>query len=968
MSRSAIFKSGLAALLLSLNASVFALSADTYEVDNSNAADEAAATTAGVTRDEFASAASRAAAKSITSGSTQTHSLHTGGAFSGGGPADRDFVKFTLTVDSDIILQTDENTGPADTFLRLFDSSGNQLSSDDDGNPVGNFTSRLSVSSLSPGTYYASVESYGMRTDDASTIESYKLSYVAGSTGSRLSPVITSKSTAAGALGGQFQYDIASLGSSPIFFQAQSLPPGLTLAGSTIIGVPTQLGTFATTLTANNGAPPASTATVTITVTDFGVIASIAGDGRARLAGDGGLSEMASLSSPGGVAVDGAGNIFVADTNNHVVRRIDSATRTITTIAGTGIAGFSGDNGNARNARLSSPSGVYVDTNNNIFIADTGNHVVRRVSSTGTITRIAGNGGAAGYAGDGLIAGNVAVMLNSPVSVALDSSGNLYIADRDNHCIRRVSQSTGLISTVAGTGGVSGNTGDGGLATAATLSSPSGVLLDSTGIMYISDKDNNRVRKVASGAITNFAGNSSGTSGSSGDGGAPASAFLNQPVGLALDSGNNLYIVDQGNSIIRKVASSIISAVVGGGTPDNSLTDHGASGTDLGAVANAVLTFPSGVAVDATGLNIIIADSASGSASAHRIRRAATASVPAITSALTLSGTKDQPLTSPYTISSTGHPTPTYTAANLPAGLSLLNGVITGVPTVSGVADVVLTATNARGVDTKTLRVTIGGSTGGTLAFSDTTPDITVSPSPSFVNSTTIFVAPTVVNGADLKAYTWDFGDGGASAGDVASHTYTSAGVYTATLTVTDGGTPLTLTGSVGVNATDVTESTIVSKAQFKFNFAAANKDSILLSGSIPLRKTGFTISGATVQARVGSITKSYTLSSKGIGTGTDTKNDVFKLSGKLDSGAIDEAGLFVYGKFSLSIKADTFADDLAALGFAANISTSKPIKVPVLISINGDSYIETVTVVFSSTAKSGTGVKLSEGSSINTR
>ncbi|MFH0939849.1 MAG: PKD domain-containing protein [Planctomycetota bacterium] len=941
----------ISALVLFTGGSALAatLPADSYEADNDNAADGAL---------DNLSTTTRGLAKTITSGTTQKHSLHVGGSFLGG-PADRDVVKFTLTAASDVILQTDENIGPCDTVLRLFDSSGVEIGSDDNGNTAGNGASSLFMTNLAAGTYYACVEQHGLSNgDDALAIESYKLSFISAATGRRLSPLITSKSSVPAALGGTFNYIITTLGSAPMFFSVQGLPPGLALSGSTITGILTQLGTFTATLTVTNGAKPDSTLSVTITVTAFGVISSYAGTGSARLSGDNDLAALASLNTPNGVALDSKNNLYIADTNNHVIRIVDAQTRIIKTFAGTGLAGLSGNGGKALNAKLNSPRGVAVDSADNIYIVDTGNNMIRKVTS-GIISRVAGIGGTAGYTGDGGSALNA--RFDTPSALTLDAAGNFYIADTNNNVVRKVTVATGIISRFAGDGtGAAGNTGDGGAATAATLRSPTGVAMDTAGNVYIADSQNHRIRCVATnGIISNFAGSPTAESGSTGDGGAATAALLDLPLGVSLDSTGNLYIADSNNRAIRKVSGGNIATLVGGGTPDYSLADYGASLTDGGAVASAVLRSPVNVAVDATGANITIVDKF-----AHRIRRAAIATVPNITSVLTLSATQNQPLTAPFYVLATGHPAPSISAEGLPDGLSLHNGVISGVPTQTGIANVLLTAANSRGSDVKTLCITITGDIASTLTYSDTAPAITVSPNPASVDAIVIFVAPTVTGGADLKEYSWDFGDPDdiqSHLGSVASYTYSTVGVYLVTLTIDDGDTTLTLIATVAINASDVTEKMLISKARFKFNFAIANKDSISISGSAPFRKIGV-VDGVIVNVNVGDIAHSYTLNSKGSSNGSGGKNDVFKLSVRTSDPPFDPAGLYVMGKFKLLIRADTFSDDLANLGFKQNVTTAIPIKVPILITINDDSYLEIVTIAFKSNEKTGSGAKMSDG------
>jgi subtilase family serine protease/sugar lactone lactonase YvrE len=346
-----------------------------------------------------------------------------------------------------------------------------------------------------------------------------------------------------------------------------------------------------------------------------GVITTVAGNGTSRFSGDGGSATAASLADPIDVAVDSVGNIFIVDASNHRVRKVDAATRAITTVAGNGIEGFSGEGGLATGASLHDPSGVAVDSAGNLFIADLTNQRIRRVdATTGIITTVAGNG-TRDFSGDGAPA--TGASLKDPSGVAVDSAGNIFIADTVNQRIRKVAATTGVITTVAGSTIVAGSdalpgfSGDGGPATTARLANPIGVDVDNAGNLFIADLSNQRVRKVdaATGIITTVAGN--GARGFSGDGGAATSASLQDPVGVAVDNAGNLFIADLTNQRVRRVdaASGVITTVAGNGS-------SGFSG-DGGPATSAALTNPSGVAVDSTG-SLFIADSLN-----QRIRRVA---------------------------------------------------------------------------------------------------------------------------------------------------------------------------------------------------------------------------------------------------------------------------------------------------------------------------------------------------------
>jgi uncharacterized protein (TIGR03437 family) len=325
-------------------------------------------------------------------------------------------------------------------------------------------------------------------------------------------------------------------------------------------------------------------------VSPDGIITTVAGNGTQGFSGDGGPATAAELDGPTGVAVDGAGNLFIADNNR--IRKV-SASGAIATVAGDGAPGrfFFGDGGPATAAGLDLPTGVAMDGAGNLFIADVGNYRVRRVSPDGAITTVAGNG----------------------VSVAVDAGGNLFIADIGNHRIRRVSPD-GIITTVAGTG-TQGFSGDGGPATSAELNFPNAVAVDRERNLFIADGSNHRIRKVSpDGIITTVAG--TGMPGSSGDGGPATSAGMS-PRSVAVDAAGNLFIADVNNDQIgtgydgttdtlsqthriRKVSpDGIITTAAGGGT---------AHWGDGGLATSAEVRFPTGVAVDGAG-NLFFATS-----------------------------------------------------------------------------------------------------------------------------------------------------------------------------------------------------------------------------------------------------------------------------------------------------------------------------------------------------------------------
>ena len=341
------------------------------------------------------------------------------------------------------------------------------------------------------------------------------------------------------------------------------------------------------------------------------LIATAAGNRSAGFSGDGNAATNAALYYPAGAAVDEGGNLFIADTSNNRIRKVD-VNGIITTVAGNGSDGFSGDGNAATNAALSRPQGVAVDKGGNLFIADTYNQRIRKVDVNGIITTVVGNGSAS-FSGDGNAATNAA--LNYPAGVAVDNGGNLFIADSSNHRIRKVDVN-GIIATAAGNGSASFS-GDGNAATNAALNYPGGVAVDNGGNLFIADSLIQRIRKVdVNGIITTVAGN--GSAGFSGDGNAAINAALYYPGGVAVDNAGNLFITDSSNNRIRKVdVNGIISTAAGNGSA-------GFSGDGNGA-ANAALYYPFGVGLD-NGGNLFIADTYN-----HRVRKVMHANLSTLT-------------------------------------------------------------------------------------------------------------------------------------------------------------------------------------------------------------------------------------------------------------------------------------------------------------------------------------------------
>lgn len=398
--------------------------------------------------------------------------------------------------------------------------------------------------------------------------------------------------------------------------------------------------------------------------TDGGNISTVAGNGNDGFSGDGGTATAAEIDTPQSVSVNDDGDFFIADEKNNRIRMVDKSTGNISTYAGTGAVGYSGDGGPATSAEMHEPHGVFVDTTGDLYLADTGNHVIRKIdAATQVISRVGGTPRDMGV-GDGLLATNV--FLGKIEDVAIDSAGNLFIAATDQVRVRRVDAGTGVISTVIGSGsefapavatddvmlleprgvavdgagnvyvtdsdflnsrivkyavatstyatvagtGAGGFSGDGGLATAATIREPRGIAFDASDNFYIADTENHRIRKVdaATSIISTIAGNGSG--GFSGDGGSATAAQIKRPEKVALDDAGNVYIADTENHRIRKVTLSDgnITTIAGTGVA-------GYSG-DGGDATLAMLRMPAGVGfIDGTPSYLYIGDSDN-----HRVR------------------------------------------------------------------------------------------------------------------------------------------------------------------------------------------------------------------------------------------------------------------------------------------------------------------------------------------------------------
>jgi uncharacterized protein YjdB len=467
--------------------------------------------------------------------------------------------------------------------------------------------------------------------------------------------------------------------------------PSIATVGSTgvVTGISAGIDTISYTVTNACGSVVA-TKVVTVTAasgTSCSIITTIAGNGTLGFSGDGGAATTAQMNFPGSICRDAIGNIYISDGNNSRIRKVDTS-GIVTTIAGTGTAGFSGDGGPATAAQLNLPAGINIDNTGNLYIADRVNQRVRKVSTSGIISTIAGNG-TSGFSGDGGPA--TAAQLNNEWSIAVDGAGNVFVTGNGNHRIRKIS-ATGIISTFAGNGSV-GSSGDGGMATAAQLNSPNIRTIDASGNLYITEAGGNRLRRInGAGIINTIAGN--GTVGFSGDGGPATAAQLNFPNGGgAVDALGNVYFADQQNNRVRKVdLSGIITTVVGSGTA-------GYSG-DGAAATSALLNYPIDLITDALG-DLYIVDHNN-----HAVRKVTQVSAPTITS---ISGPSSISVGSTITLTNTT-PGGVWTSSNPSIATIGSTGIVTGVS--PGIDTISYTVTNACGTAVGTKVVTVAASSG----------------------------------------------------------------------------------------------------------------------------------------------------------------------------------------------------------------------------------------------------------------
>ncbi len=549
------------------------------------------------------------------------------------------------------------------------------------------------------------------------------------------------------------------------------------------------------------------------------VITTAAGNNTLGYSGDGGPATAAAFDSPAAVVLDYAGNLYISDTGNNVVRRVDGTTNLVTTIAGDGSAGYSGDGGAAAAAELNTPYGLTLDGVGNLYVSDSSNNVIRQVdASTAKITTVAGIGDP-GYTGDNDFA--VSATLHSPYDLIFNNTGNYFLADYQNSAIRRVEanqlSNLAIINTIAGDGSA-GSSADGLLASDSLLDLPSAITIDSAGNLYIADSGNFLVRKIAAlgGGMNTVAG--SGAMGSSGDGGAATSAELKNVLGLAVDSAGNLYIADSGNNVLREVnaTSQIIRTLAGDGAAHTS----GYSG-DGGVPTSALLSSPEHPALDSAG-NLYFADTSNhvirkiGTDAAPLTFTATALGTSSSAQDVTITNNGNSTLsisalTLPADFNLSGSDNTCTPSTSLSPGASCVLGIAFA-PIVTGPLSETITVTDNLGTQTVSLSGT------GLPAIpmgTSTSTALTISPNPATTGQTIVFTAAVTPAPAGPSRGTVSFyngeillGAGAVNSSGVATLTITSLTVNSYNITAAYSGV-----SGVYLSSTSASQSLTVGKA-----------------------------------------------------------------------------------------------------------------------------------------------------------
>ncbi len=652
------------------------------------------------------------------------------------------------------------------------------------------------------------------------------------------------------------------------------------------------------------------------------IISAFAGTGTFSFSGDGGQATAATMSVVFDVVMDASGNVYFADPNNYRIRKISTG-GIITTYAGTGTCGYTGNGGQATAAQMCAPHGLAINASGDLFVAEPNNHVVRKITSGGIITLVAGNN-SAGFSGNGGQA--TAAQLNGPVDVAVDASGNVYISDQQNNRIRKVTTG-GIISTHTGTG-TAAYGGDGGPATAASINTPYGLAIDACNNLFIADNQNSRIRKVNSGGIiSTYAGN--GSAGYAGDGGAATAAMIHQPHFMTFDASGNLYFADVNNYVIRKVAPATIitgpttvciggtitlTASVPGGTWSSSApaiatiistttTTATIKGLSAGSATISYLepggcyvyftvTVTAGPTVTATPVLSTICRGSCTSITAtgattytwapgatlSATTGATVTACPTVTTIYTVIGTSPGGCTGTGTVTIAVNPIPTITVT--PAAPVICRGSCTAL-TSSGAATYTwspgtgLSATTGATVTacpTVTTTYTVTGISGGCSGTRTVT--VTVNPIPTItatpVSSTICRGSCTSITASGAATYTWSPGTGLSS---TTGATVTACPTVTTTYTIT-GTSAL---GCVGTSTVTITVNPVptVTATPVSSTICAGSCTSITASGAATYTwspGTGLSATTGTTVTACPTVTTTYTVTGTSAGcTSTST-------------------------------------------------------------------------------------------------
>ena len=668
-----------------------------------------------------------------------------------------------------------------------------------------------------------------------------------------------------------------------------------------------------------------------------GNISTFAGSATAGYTGNGSAATSAQLNTPKSIALDGSGNLYIADSSNNVIRMVNASTGVITTYAGNHTAGYSGDGAAATTATLNTPTGVAVDGAGNVYIADSLNNVIRKVDAvTGNISTWAGTG-TQGYNGDNGPA--TSATMNSPQAIAFDFDGNGYISDANNSVVRKVSSATGTIATIAGTG-TAGYSGDSGAAVSAKLNLPQGLVLDSSGNLYIADSQNQRIRKVNSltGIITTIAGISS--AGYTGDGGPAASASLSSPVDVELDPAGNLYIADSGNNVVRKISAltAVISTAFGTGTASFS--------GDGGSASSATFHSPVFVVRSPDG-NLYIDDSLN-----NRIRKIDLLDAPSLTLPVTAYAATSA--ASYQTVENSG--TSSLTIASLVS--SSPNFTLGGASPTCATTNQVVTAGGSCLIGVEFTPSSLGAMN-GTITLNDNALNAGGSTQSFAVNGTAIQAVPTITFTVSNQTY-------GVSPFTV-SATSNSAGAIT--YSVVSG--PATLPGST-VTITGVGTVVLQAAQAANGNYTAGTQNaSFTVSQATPTVALSSSSNPSTYSGSV-TFTASVPPSATGIVTFLDGATSIG--TGSVSSGAATfTIASLSGGSHSITAQYGGNSNYHAATSSAVTeVVDRTPVTVSIISTENPSIYWDMVTFTFTFTGSgsaipTGTATITADGSALTT-